>query len=414
MSKRKRLLSAAVSILVVVVAGPARGGQRSAPAGRQPAEAAAAGAATAAEPIELLGTVGPALTAALMDLAPDNDGRGSLAPPEALRASYWGALDLLSQRRFERACETVVRLEAPASRSTRPGSMDVLGEAELAVARRLAEIEGGSVFPLVTMHAELAGQYLRWGHERLAEHSIRMATRIATLFVTSAGEGSAREIAAGALATLAAGLAEEGRVTELLGVLRDALAIDPDSEPALAMLAAHLERHGRPEAAVPYLRRLVAAHPDCREGALHLAVCLRRSGSPVPAGLLESCLEPPASPWVRAVAFDELARRALDRGDWNVAIAVLSEAVRTRPDLSGPRIQLAYAYDRAGRPADSLAAISDVTAAAPQAGPAPRMTYGQPVPETVTRGRGRIAESTGEHLATLAGTLARTTAPAET
>ncbi len=412
MVERKRLLSVTVGILLVVAADPARGGQESTPGGRQPAEVTAAGGAPAAEPIELLGEAGPALTSALQGLAPGNDNRGFLVPLGVVRASYRAALDLLSQGKLERACEALVRLEAPASRSARMDSMDVLGEAEIEVARRLDEIDGGSLYPLVTMHEELVGQYLRWGHERLADHSIRMATEIATLFVTKAGDGSAREIAAGALATLAAGLAEAGTGTGLLDVLRDALTIDPDNEPALLLMAVHLETHGRPEAAVTYLQRLVAAHRDCREGALHLAVCLRRTGSPVPAELLNSCLESPSPPWVRAVAFDELARQALDRSDWKGAIAVLSEAVQARPDLIGPRIQLAYACDRAGRPADGLAAIGGVTAA-PMAGPEPRKTYGQPVPDAVRRERGRIAASTGLHLATLAEALARTTAPPE-
>ncbi len=412
MPRRIRLLLAVVGILVA--GSPARGGQESAPGGRQPGGAMAAGGAAAAEPIELLGDIGPALTAALQNLAPDGDDRGFLVPPEVLRASYWGALDLLSQRKLERACETLVRLEAPASRSARRDSMDLLGEAELEVARRLAGLDGGSVYPLVTLHEELAGQYLRWGHERLADHSIRMATRIATLFVTSAGEGSARDMAAGALATLAAGLAEEGPTATMLDILQDALTIAPDSEPALLLMAAHLETHGRPDAAVSFLRRLVTAHPDCREGALHLAVCLRRTGSPVPAGLLESCLDPPSPAWVRAVAYDEQAREAFDRGDWKGAIAVLSDAVRARPDLVGPRIQLAYACDRAGRPVDSLAAIGDLEKpTGPQTGPAPRLTYGQPVPEAVRGERGRIAQSTGVHLALLAAALARTAAPAE-
>jgi tetratricopeptide (TPR) repeat protein len=361
----------------------------------------------------LSGELGPALTVALQRVTPSGNDRGWVAAPAIVRAGYWGALEQLSRREYERACETLVRLEAPASESLRPEAMDVLRGAQLDLARRLAEIAGESLYPIVALHEEMSVQYLRRDHARLAAHSVEMATQLASLYASGERGAAHREDAAGTLAALAGEIARQGNPEQLRRLLEAALAIDPESEPALLFMAVHLERYGRPEEAVAVLRRLVAAHPECHEGALRLAVCLRRSGRQTPDGLLKSCLETAAPEWVRAVAFDELARRAADGGDWKAAVAVLSDAVRTLPEVTGLRIELAHAYDRDHRPRAALDVVRGLASEPPASRPSPRFIYSQVVPEAVKRERARLAERTTLRLAALAGALARTMAPPE-
>lgn len=274
-----------------------------------------------------------------------------LPGPPQLRAAYWGALSLVGADDWASARSSVVEMERTLDRAQPVEGLVVLARSEMEVAQRLADVRRDCLPPIAMLHVNAFDSYRREAEPALVSHSSRMAAEVAELYASLVGTEEARGFATSALVCMAEPLGSSGDVRQARVLLDRALRLEPSSEIVLLQLGAIDEKEGRYADAVGKLARLVKAHPDGAEGRLRLAVNLRRVGKAAEAREhLAVCARIGQPDWIRSVAYDELARQALDAERWREAAAYLEEAVRALPTRQSAFIQLSYVYDRLGTP----------------------------------------------------------------
>ncbi|RMH17699.1 MAG: hypothetical protein D6696_15060 [Acidobacteria bacterium] len=143
--------------------------------------------------------------------------------------------------------------------------------------------------------------------------------------------------------------------------------------PRLSILLA--EKTWRYNAAVAWAERLLAIVPGDPEAALRHAVNLARTGKEEASRAeLAALAAGDAEPWVRILAYEELARLETRRGAPGRAIALLQEATGRFPRSEQLALQLAHALRRRdGRPSPLAVEILDAWQG--DAGPSPRVRY---------------------------------------
>ncbi|MEE9561969.1 MAG: tetratricopeptide repeat protein, partial [Thermoanaerobaculia bacterium] len=208
-----------------------------------------------------------------------------------------------------------------------------------------------SLLPVFLLHAGLIGAYSELGQSPLADHSIRLSTRLAESLARSAASPGERIDASRALVAMAGYLHQLGRMSEGDQLLERALSLDDENEQALLSLAVSHEYQGNYEEATDTLRHLVDRRPDHAEGRLRLAVNLQRSGQTDRAqDLLRSLAASDVGVWIAALAAHELVRLEVEAGRFDEAVGILRQAIERWPDRASLQVQLAYLLDRRARP----------------------------------------------------------------
>ncbi len=264
-----------------------------------------------------------------------------------LRAAYWGALSLAGMNEWPGARRSVVELERAVARELPVEGLAELSKAQFDVADRLARITHDCLPPITLLHIGVFDSYREGSDPVLATHSSTVAAHLAELYAGLAGTVEARDFASSTMACMAGTFGSESAFSQARRLLERAVQLDPESEIAGLLLGSLNEREGRCADAVEVLRPLVQAHPAAGEARLRLAVNLRRVGKNEAARAhLVECTKPRHERWIRGVAYDELARLALDAERWREAAAVLEEAAGALGPTQSVVIQLSFVFDR--------------------------------------------------------------------
>jgi hypothetical protein len=316
---------------------------------------------------------------AALELGGEGEGRRRSRRNEraerAVAAAYRAVLERLADGDREGAAADLARIESEVLAGVRVDPFAVLTGVEDDVQKALAAADPEALLPIALLHADV---YRR----QRADHTFGLATRsrsqaVAAVERYAAGSriDEAESFASAILATLGDEL-QRAQVRVAARLLLDrASALDPDNSFALLHLAAGHEKAADYAGAVAVLRRLIAADPKAPEARLRLAVNLLRLGQTGEAtALLGSLIGEDNPEWVLALAYETLAGERLRAGDAAGAAELLRRGagrLQRQPRLN---VQLAYALERAGRPAEAAEAMARLDAAA-AAGPSPRHQY---------------------------------------
>ena len=320
-----------------------------------------------------------------------------------LAGAYRDALAVLAGGSEAAARDALVDLE---SRAFGPAAGEDRSErllaAQLQVARELAAKDPESLNPALLLHHQLHDAYSQRRLYALIFHA-RSAIELLAEAYTRAGGSPA--VAAGHLAALAGHLQRANLPVGSRRLFQGALDYDPRHAGALLGLAASYEKYGEYPRAVELLESLAVARPQLGEGLLRLAVNHQRTGGRKRARqLLQAVVALPSPPWVRSVAYQELARGYLATGALDEAAELLAEATARLPGDAGLEVLLAHVYDRLARPSaalDLIAGIAPVTAT----GASPRKTYDSWPQALLDAEMRALKEAAARHRETLARAL---------
>ena len=298
----------------------------------------------------------------------------AVVPPEGLRYAYLDALARVTPADPGAAEQAVAEMERGALRDGRPDSARRLLAAEVYVAREIVSREGAALTALLQLHIRLAGVY---GEERAAQgqaHAFALIDELTALATRPAGKPN-RARAADAMACLAGSAQRFGAAAAAEGQYRIALLLDPDNAAALEGLAAGLEWTGQYPEAEKLLERLVALRSEAFEPKLRLALTRKRMGQDRDVeALLRTCIDGAGEGWIRAVAWQELAGRRIESGDWPAASRLLGEATKALPNDRELAVLQAFVLDRSGHRAQARAVAARLASQSAQA-PSARFTY---------------------------------------
>lgn len=271
------------------------------------------------------------------------------ADPVVLRRGYLDSLEQLVVGNREGALQALGELEGayvqPAMRSDSGLLWKVEGEVATELSRKNPEV----LVPIMMLHHDAAGWFQQQRVWFLAGRSRLLTAQLADTYAKASGSQGARVVAGRAYASLGGYLQQinstrECRCTPLY---RRALEYDPNNEAALLGLGAVFEKAGDSIAAAAVLRRLVQAQPRQYEAALRLAINEARGGWRKSAEeRLEELTQGDAPDWVVAVAYQELVRLHLDRGDRTTAFGVVEAGRRRLPGNEALAVLDAFLLER--------------------------------------------------------------------
>lgn len=315
------------------------------------------------------------------------------------RRDYRTAVARLAGGDPEGAAAELARLEAEALQGLEDGGLDAallrLVEVQRETAAELLGPEAEGAPALALLHAGAARHHFRASRWFLADRAVEQAVWLAEGHAAIRDTRQARRDAAGLLVCLAADLRQAGRGSKAREMFRRSLDLE-ETDAALLGLAMLEERSGDVSEAVAALERLVERDPSHGEAQLRLAVNLIRLGRTEHArDLLRRLVRSVSPSWVRVVAFEELARIDLGRGDCVGAVRVLRRALDHFPDQPQLAVQLAWALECAGERVASrevTARIVEQTRRGAPDGVCPRTRYTRWSEETLDPERRRLGE----------------------
>lgn len=304
-------------------------------------------------------------------------GRKGEASPKA-KAGYRAALMQLESGGLDAAVTAVADLERPLLASGSSGDLEGVIWAELQVARDLAGKRPESAFSLALLHMKLYDQYVRSRALVPQAHARRVIEALTELWLDRSRRPETRSQAADLLANLASTLQDAGLDASAARLFKRSIDVDKGCAAGLIGMAAGLERSGAYRPAVRFLEQLVDAHPDHAEGKLRLAVNHLRVGSASRAErLLASCVGSDAPPWVRIVAYQELARVEVGKGRLDTASSLLGRARQEGLEEEQIRLFQAFLLDRQNRTREAYDVAATVTAVPTGGEGSARLRYSQ-------------------------------------
>ena len=293
-----------------------------------------------------------------------------------LQSGYVEALRVLASGDRPRALEAVITLEVGEASGAPARDAERIERAGRALARRMAEVDGESLVPVMVLRQELMREYHRRGHAVLSLVAGNLALANAGLYAEVRPDATAQGLAGGLVASVAGGLQAEGSLQTARLLFERALVLAPASEAALLGLGAHFELLGRYDLAAAHYSRAHTAHPEDVEGALRLGVNLvrlKRYGHAIP--ILRDCAGREGPDWIAVVATEELARALVASGKLAEAQVVLQRCIERFPDETSLRVQLAFVLDLSRDPVAARLAIEEIGAGDPAAAPSARLRY---------------------------------------
>lgn len=315
--------------------------------------------------------------------------------------SYREILAGLRQGAEVQATDALVSLEESVAATTEDVLLSDLRDAEQMTARRLAERDPDALIPLMLLHDRAYLAYRTRDARLVARHSREMVRDLAELYVDSGG--SPTSVAAGVFTSLGGSLQQAGLTSSANALFERALQLERDNEAALLSLGVYHEKIGDYDKAADYLERLLEAHPEHDEGWLRWGVNLRRLGKLEAAReKLGRALDARSAPWVRSLAYQELASLSIDGEELEAARGWLEKGLKELPTDQRLRLQLALVLDRLGKPSAARAGLDALEAAVPGEDDSPRYLYNRWPTHVIQNGRQLLATSASSRYAVLA------------
>ncbi len=297
---------------------------------------------------------------------------------ESMRVAYrdglraWARDDRVAARRI------VSDLERPVAASSGTRAWRELVAAEGSVLSELAADRPEVLLAAVLFHRDLYQWYLARGEGALARHAWESAALLALEAEDLDGWRPPAGFTEAVLLDLADHLVQSRQPDAARQLLEAAEKVAPSSPRPLLALGALAERSGRLEDAVRPLRRLVELVPDHLEARLRLGVCDARVGDERDAEeLLRGLLAPEVTPWIRALAYQELGRLLIALGRPGDAVDLLRQGSTEIPGNQRLHILLAHALDVMGRPRQAASVVADIGFGIGKMGDSPRYRYSQ-------------------------------------
>jgi tetratricopeptide (TPR) repeat protein len=282
-----------------------------------------------------------------------------------------------------------------------------MGEAEAAVADRLASREPDSLVPLLLLHLDLHDRHLEQRDLALASHSRERVNALAELYAAHGRTEVAPRLASSALQAVGSFLQGANQITAGRKLLARAVELDARNLEARLAIALGHEVHGEYEEALQQLDQLATFGSWDDEVRLRRATLfgrLDRADEAVAA--YESLIASSRQDWIVVLAYQELARIRVEQQRPGAAAAALEQATRRFPRDRTLQLHLAYALERAGNPARARQLLDGVdrASASPPSDPLPRTRYHRGI-DLVGRRSELLARSSLALLPMLAGTL---------
>ena len=277
-------------------------------------------------------------------------------------ADYEKVLGLLAEGKEGQARAKLFRLSIDVIKQDGSEGLQVLSQVQILNANRIAEARPEALVPLALLHHDLYRDALRRRVSMLSTHARATSLGIVELYLDHSKLASAKGLAADFFASFGGALleAELFRFSERL--FRRALELEDAHPMSLLGLGISYEKLGDYEGSLGFLDELVEAHPDAHQGHLRLAVNQVRTQRKRPAfrhlkeGLKSS------EPWVRSLAYQELARLHMDSDELEEAENVLREGVEALPGEDKLYVLLAFVLDAQQRSEETMRVLAEMAA----------------------------------------------------
>jgi len=326
----------------------------------------------------------------------DTPSRSVMARASAAELAYFDALGLCASGQWSECVEGVFEMEGrairDASEAKPPAALFTLEGSGI---NALAEHTPSSMIPLLVLHV---GQ----------RHSVRLIAAMANDIRKRPSLAPATSTAVAVLASIGDTLHQRGVYDSSAAVFELALELDPTHQPSLLGIAADHEWLGHYQETAEVLR-ITGERPDALfESRLRLGVNLLRIGKRKDAVTeLRACTGRGAPPWVRAVAYEELALHDLDNGRPEQAKALIEEATAALPEETTLRLISAYVEEARGNLGEARRVLTRLDQRALSSyRESPRKRYGRWPSEVFAEQHRAIEELATEHLGDLADALA--------
>lgn len=281
---------------------------------------------------------------------------------DKLQSRYRTALSALANGQVETAKQRLMDLESSFAEKSKDVELKFLRNALMEVASRDLARHAESLLPVAELHFEAYEGYLAERKMLLALHSRSMVQELTSLYKSEGEPPQSLRMAASVLTSLAGALQQSGATTSANFIFDDVLEFAPGDEAALLGLAAFHEKMGNYEQARDYLQQLVENNPDNAEGWLRFGLNLLRCEEVEEARVwIDRARQERVSPWVRSLAYQELARIEMNSGNLRRAEELLREGVEELPGEQRLYLQLAMVLDRSGRGQEAAECAEKVT-----------------------------------------------------
>jgi len=323
-----------------------------------------------------------------------------------LPQSYRQALAKLASNDFHGALTTLIDLESRVAASPSSAGLIELRELETKVIDELLPAGTRLLLPVIVLHQEAYRQLRERGLDASASHSRSMALMLSDLYAEQAYEGAAKRVSGDLFASLGGLFRETSSGPMSLRLYRRSLEFDHTNEAALLGTAVAYEQRGKYSTALPFLFRCVGNHPENTEAQLRLAINLDRSGQHTEAiRALEGLLLRRAPDWQLSLAYQELARMFLARGDLVAAGATVHRGLKRFPRSSTLLITLAHVNNLRGSDKEGPEMVQALRQSVVAGDNSPRYLYGQDPRQPLKKVDLRLRLSAARHLSTLGQAL---------
>lgn len=250
----------------------------------------------------------------------------------------------------------------------RPGKVETFWRFKLRVIRDLAASQSVEVLvPIAVFHHDAYLLYRERRRPILAAHSRTMAGELAE-FYASRAESQEANVFAGWMLTSFGSFHQQSRsVSTSIAVFRRALELDSANRAAIMGIAVSFERRADYERAIQALEQALRLDRENAEARLRLALCTARQEeadmNTARVELERVIAEEAADPWVRSVAYQELARIYLEEDRTAEAESLIRRGLEELPGDQQLAIQLAAILDVRRRPKEALKVLGKIQTA---------------------------------------------------
>jgi tetratricopeptide (TPR) repeat protein len=311
------------------------------------------------------------LIGALLVLAATALSSGRPALAAALKADdvqpgYRQVLAILAAGDAEQALEELFAFETGVlGELPRSGKVETFWRFKLRVIRDLAASQSFEVLvPIAVFHHDAYLLYRERRRPILAAHSRTMAGELAEVYASKAESHDANVFAGWMLTSFGSFHQQSRSVSTSIAVFRRALELDPANRAAIMGIAVSFERRADYERAIQALDRALRLDRQNAEARLRLALCTARqeeSDKEAARVDLERVIaEGMGEPWVRSVAFQELARLRLEEEQTDLAEQIIRRGLAELPGDQQLAIQLAAILDAGRRPKEALKVLEGI------------------------------------------------------
>ena len=319
---------------------------------------------------------------------------GAAKPSEAIASGYREILGRLATGEVDGALRDLSTMEKNALGETQTRKqVEALWTVKLRVIRDLIQAESLDVLvPIIVFHHEAAAVYRDERQPVLALHSRHMVDELADYYAKRADDPKAEVFTGWVLSSLGGYVQEARSFSTSRSLFLRALDADPANEFALLSLGVSHEMHGRYWEAVDYYGRLLQLRPDHSEARLRAGLCRLKGNIPDEVGIRTArelervARNEKAPPWVRALAYQELAAGRMRAEERQAAERWLREGLAALPGDQTQRIQLASLLERRGARREAQKILAAIESS-PDSGDSPRRRYDRMPTEGLEEGR---------------------------